>query len=73
MDDGRGFPFVGRYDLAELTARKVGPRSLKDRVASMRGKLVLTSTPSGSHVEIIMQMYARTAPLLRYMQDHGLF
>jgi signal transduction histidine kinase len=61
-DDGRGFPFLGRYDLAELTGRKLGPRSLKDRVASMRGKLVLTSTQSGSLVEIILPLRAWNAP-----------
>ena len=51
-DDGRGFSFHGRYDLAALTEKRVGPASLKARVASLVGDLVLTSTLSGSHIEI---------------------
>ena len=51
-DDGSGFPFRGRYDLAALDARAIGPASLKERVASLSGKLVLVSSPSGSTIEI---------------------
>lgn len=51
-DDGSGFPFRGRYDLTALEARGVGPASLKERVASLAGNLVLTSSLSGSTVEI---------------------
>ena len=51
-DDGSGFPFRGRYDLTELEARGIGPASLKERVASLAGNLVLTSSLSGSTVEI---------------------
>jgi len=51
-DDGVGFPFHGRYDLATLVEKFLGPRSLKERVASLRGELVLTSTLLGSKLEM---------------------
>jgi signal transduction histidine kinase len=51
-DDGCGFPFRGRYDLAELARRGIGPRSLRERAASLRGELVLISELSGSRLEI---------------------
>jgi len=51
-DNGCGFPFRGRYNLAMLEARRLGPKSLKERVASLGGTLVLASTLSGSTLEI---------------------
>ena len=59
-DDGVGFPFRGRYDLATLNARNLGPVSLKQRVAALRGELVLTSALSGSRLEIRLP-FARQA------------
>ena len=59
-DDGIGFPFRGRYDLAMLNARNLGPVSLKQRVASLHGDLVLTSALSGSQLEISLP-FARQA------------
>ena len=53
-DDGCGFPFQGQFDLAALNTRNWGPVSIKERVASLRGDLVLTSTLSGSRIEITM-------------------
>jgi signal transduction histidine kinase len=58
-DDGVGFPFHGQYDLAKLTARNLGPRSMKERIASLKGELVLTTGLSGSQLQI-------TLPLQRY-------
>ena len=55
-DDGEGFPFQGRFDLKMLVERRLGPRSLKDRVRSLRGELVLTSTPSGSKLEMSLPL-----------------
>jgi signal transduction histidine kinase len=55
-DDGCGFPFRGRFDLAQLTARQLGPRSLQERVASLGGELVLTSDLSGSRLEITLPL-----------------
>jgi signal transduction histidine kinase len=54
VDNGCGFPFHGRYDLAALEARNWGPVSIKERVAALHGDLVLTSTMSGSRIEILL-------------------
>jgi two-component system sensor histidine kinase DegS len=51
-DDGCGFPFHGRFDLAALIARELGPISLRDRVAALRGDLIVTSSDAGSTLEI---------------------
>ena len=51
-DDGCGFPFHGRYDLASLARLRGGPGSLRERVASLRGTLFLDSTPAGSRIDI---------------------
>jgi signal transduction histidine kinase len=53
-DEGCGFSFRGHYDLAELTARRIGPRSLRERVALLGGELVLTSELSGSQIDILL-------------------
>lgn len=50
-DDGRGFPFRGRLDQDQLAERNAGPVSLRERVASIGGSLVVDSTPGGSRVE----------------------
>jgi signal transduction histidine kinase len=60
-DDGCGFPFRGRYDLALLKEKQVGPRSLRERVAELRGELVLNSGLSGSQLEITLPMDASPA------------
>jgi len=65
-DDGCGFPFRGRLDLATLTARGIGPASLMERVRSLSGRLVLASTLSGSRVEIELPSNAHScAPMFR--------
>ena len=53
-DDGCGFPFHGRYELADLVSRNIGPVSLRERVAARRGSLLLTSSLSGSRLEITL-------------------
>ena len=53
-DDGIGFPFKGRYDLALLNARDIGPTSIKERVASLNGRMSIFSTLSGSRIEITL-------------------
>ena len=58
-DDGCGFAFRGRFDLAELASRRIGPKSLRERVASLRGDLVLTSELSGSRLEISLPVDQR--------------
>lgn len=51
-DDGQGFPFSGRYGLAELKRLRRGPRSLRDRVSALGGDLTLDSSEGGSRLEI---------------------
>jgi signal transduction histidine kinase len=58
-DDGSGFPFRGRYDLDMLESRRLGPASIKERVASLRGSLVLTSSLSGARLEIGLPLVIR--------------
>lgn len=53
-DDGRGFPFVGSYNLETLERMNQGPWSLKERVAGLEGDLDLTSTDSGSRLLITL-------------------
>jgi signal transduction histidine kinase len=51
-DDGRGFPFTGRYTDEELCALRVGPRSLLRRARELAGRLHLESVERGARVEI---------------------
>ena len=52
-DDGRGFPFVGRFNLIELDSFRRGPTVIKERVRAVGGDLLLESTPGrGSRLEI---------------------
>jgi signal transduction histidine kinase len=44
-DDGTGFPFSGNYELGELEALRIGPGSIKRRVRSLGGDLVVNSRP----------------------------
>jgi len=51
-DDGCGFPFHGRYDFATLTASKLGPVSLKQRVTALGGSLEIASSTAGARLEL---------------------
>jgi signal transduction histidine kinase len=51
-DDGSGFPFAGTYDFATLNARKLGPVSLKQRVAALGGRLEISSSAAGARLYI---------------------
>jgi signal transduction histidine kinase len=50
-DDGRGFPFRGRYDLGELARSGQGPRTLRERIVTLGGTLTVESTESGAAIE----------------------
>jgi signal transduction histidine kinase len=52
VDDGRGFPFRGTYDLNALNETNRGPLTLKERVAELRGDLRLKSLETGSELSI---------------------
>jgi signal transduction histidine kinase len=51
-DNGRGFPFEGRFTERELAERGLGPRTLRERVAALAGSLDLESTAAGARLEI---------------------
>lgn len=51
-DDGHGFPFHGRYDLAQLVASGHAPWSLRERVTALGGDLAIESSPRGARVNI---------------------
>jgi signal transduction histidine kinase len=51
-DDGHGFSFRGTFDLPTLQRLKAGPITLRERIASLGGGLVISSSESGSRLEI---------------------
>ncbi len=52
-DDGKGFPFAGRFTLAELDDFRKGPTVIKERVRAVGGDMVIESNPGhGSKLEI---------------------
>lgn len=55
-DDGRGFAYQGRYDLAQLTLLGWGPQSLMGRIATLRGQLILESSRAGACLEMTVPM-----------------
>ena len=52
VDNGHGFPFVGRFSQEELAAMQAGPRMLRERVVARGGSLILDSSASGARLEI---------------------
>ena len=54
-DDGKGFDFAGRRNMVELDAIRRGPATIKERVRSIGGELVIESTPGeGARLEITL-------------------
>ena len=51
-DDGKGFPFRGRYDLPTMKEMQRGPFTLRERVASLGGQMVVDSSDHGARLEI---------------------
>jgi signal transduction histidine kinase len=51
-DDGRGFPFRGRYDHHQLQRNGAGPASLFERVCALGGEMAIESSDAGSRVEM---------------------
>jgi signal transduction histidine kinase len=51
-DNGRGFPFRGRHDLAALERAGHGPRTLKERVRNLGGSLFVESSDAGASIEV---------------------
>lgn len=55
-DDGIGFPFHGRQDLATLMAKQQGPSVLAERIAALNGDLVVDSTEEGATLEMSLPL-----------------
>jgi signal transduction histidine kinase len=51
-DNGRGFPFHGRYSHADLVRDNLGPRNLRERIVSLQGSLAIDSTAAGARLDI---------------------
>ena len=52
-DDGKGFPFAGRYDQRRMEEDGKGPTIIKERVRLIAGELTVESTPGqGSRLEV---------------------
>jgi signal transduction histidine kinase len=52
-DDGRGFPFAGRFTQAQLEEMGKGPMIIKERVSLIEGELTVESNPGqGTRLEI---------------------
>jgi signal transduction histidine kinase len=57
-DDGQGFPVKGTFSLQDLIRTQTGPRTLRERVASLGGDLLLETTDQGTRLKL-------TVPLAR--------
>lgn len=52
-DDGRGFPFAGRWEHEQLERSRRGPLVIRERVRLLGGTLLIVSAPgSGARVEV---------------------
>ncbi|HVS00453.1 MAG TPA: sensor histidine kinase [Thermoanaerobaculia bacterium] len=56
-DNGRGFPFEGRFSHADLALRNLGPRSLRERVSALHGTVSLDSSRSGARLDISLPLW----------------
>jgi small subunit ribosomal protein S1 len=56
LDDGKGFPFVGSYDLAALNSLESAPLTLRERVTELGGDLHILSGASGAHLRITLPL-----------------
>jgi len=59
-DDGKGFPFRGRYSAPELARQNVGPVTLRDRVRTLGGSMIIDSSERGAAISIRLPL--RAAP-----------
>jgi len=52
-DDGKGFPFAGRYNQEEMEQAGKGPMIIKERVGLIAGELTVESNPGqGTRLEV---------------------
>ncbi|MDP2390945.1 MAG: ATP-binding protein, partial [Acidobacteriota bacterium] len=55
-DNGRGFPFTGRFTDEQLATLNLGPKNLRDRVRALQGSLVLESGPAGAELNVTLPL-----------------
>jgi signal transduction histidine kinase len=61
-DNGRGFPFSGRFSQAELEEMGKGPLVIRERVRLIEGELTIESNPGrGAKLEITVPRHRETA------------
>jgi signal transduction histidine kinase len=60
-DDGRGFPFIGTFDLKTLSEMRRGPVALRERIASLSGDLVIESSPYGATLQVTIPLVVQGA------------
>ena len=54
-DDGKGFPFEGRYNQQQMQDAGTGPMIIRERVGLIAGELTVESTPGqGARLEIMV-------------------
>ncbi len=51
-DNGRGFPFTGRFSQADLEKMGKGPMVIRERVRLIDGELAIESSPRGVRLEV---------------------
>src|SRR5439155_1452247 len=59
VDDGIGFEFHGVWSLEQLMTSGQGPRVMNERVESLRGNLMIESTPTGARIEISIPNHSK--------------
>lgn len=60
-DNGRGFPFSGRFDLDHLNRMATGPRTLKERAAALGGSLTIESSSTGAVIDVSIPAFFEEA------------
>ncbi len=55
-DNGRGFAFEGRRDAVQLAREHAGPVSLRERVTSLAGTIVVDSGYGGARIELTIPL-----------------
>jgi signal transduction histidine kinase len=59
-DDGRGFPFEGKFTQSDLDARRIGPIVIKERVRAIGGQLSIDSMSGrGARLEVLVPQKVR--------------
>jgi signal transduction histidine kinase len=61
VDDGRGFPFHGTFDLQALNGMNQGPLTLRERVAELQGRLLLRTGATGTELSIELPLAPTSA------------